>query len=228
VVAKAFGVLSDSNKRAIHDEGGDAEMNRGRSSGYQPYQRNGTYNRRGEEVSPEDLFNMFFGGTTAFRPQRHRQQQQRRHYQQEDDIGLGGLTQMMPIVLLILLAIFALLFSVENEPLYTFYPSTSNTQLRNTKTNHINYYVNPKSFDTQMQNNVLKIKRTERQIESDWLHELRVACQSEQRLRANLLTQADGLMFGIGRNERAYKKAKDMKLEKCDELRRLAPKLRNT
>lgn len=229
VVAKAFDVLSDSNKRAIHDQGGDAEMSRGRSSGFHSHHHQ-AYNRRyaNEEVSPEDLFNMFFGGGGVnFGPgnRAQRRQQQRRY--QEDDIGVVGLAQMMPVILLILVAIFALLFSTESEPLYTFYPTTTNNNLRNTKSNHINYYVNPQSFDTQVKNNINRFRRTENQIEMDWLHELRVACQSEQRMRANLLAQADGLMFGIGRNEKAYKKAESMTMEKCEELRRLAPKIRN-
>jgi curved DNA-binding protein CbpA len=250
VVAKAFDVLSDSNKRAIHDEGGDAEMSRGRSSAssfQQQYAR-----RQTDEVSPEDLFNMFFGGgmRSSFGPgfrggqqqqQRYRQQQQyqqqrfrqQQHARQRTTNGngdadlAGSLSQMMPIILIAILAIFALLFSFEGEPLYTFRPSPPNTNMRSTRSNNVNYYVNPKIFDTNVKNNMHKFARTERQIESEWVGELRGACQNEQRHKANLMAQADGVLFGIiGRNEKAYKKAENMKMKHCDELRRLAPKIR--
>ncbi|KAG2231912.1 hypothetical protein BDF21DRAFT_452476 [Thamnidium elegans] len=247
LVAKAFDILSDSNKRAIHDEGGDADGSRGRSSAASYHQQQYAYNRRsGDDVSPEDLFNMFFGGgmRNSFGPnmraqqqqQRYRQQQQQQRYRQQytrqqtrngDDDLAGNLSQMMPIILISILAIFALLFSFEGEPLYTFRPAPPNTNMRTTRANNINYYVNPKVFDTTVKNNMHKFSRTERQIETDWLGELRLNCQSEQRHRANLLAQADGVLFGIvGRNEKAYKKAENMKMANCDELRRLAPKIR--
>ncbi|OBZ91286.1 DnaJ subfamily B member 14 [Choanephora cucurbitarum] len=252
LVAKAFDVLSDSNKRAIHDEGGDIDNNRGRTSNsyYQPQH---TYQRRyTNEVTPEDLFNMFFGGGmrngfgTGFRQQQQyhqqfrsrqqqsrfgrqqQQQQQQRQYQQAYQQHTNGLTQFLPIILLLLVAVFAMLFSFEGEPTYSFRPTPSNTNLRTTQSNHINYYVNPNVFDTTIKNNRYKFKRTEKQIESDWLNELRHACQQEQRHKSNLLSQADGIMFGIiGRNEKAYKKAQNMKLKHCNELRRLSRKIRN-
>lgn len=248
MVAKAFDVLSDSNKRAIHDEGGDLDS-RGRStsSAYHQHQQY-AYNRRyTDEGSPEDLFNMFFGGGmrnnfgSGFRQQqqqqqRYRQQQQRYRQQQRYqraagngvDIDLSsGLSQMMPIILISILAIFALLFSFDGEPVYTFRPTTTNTNIRSTKSNNINYYVNPSVFDKTVKNNMYKFQRTERQIESEWIGELRTACQSEQRYRANKLAQADGIIFGIvGRDEKAYKAAENMKMKNCDELRRLLPKIR--
>lgn len=257
MVAKAFDVLSDSNKRVIHDEGGDADVSRGRSSASSFHQQQYAYSRRqADDVSPEDLFNMFFGGgmRSSFGPgfrqqqqqqQRYRQQQQQQRFRQQQqyqqhfarqqggrtngDADLAGsLSQMMPIILIAILAIFAILFSFEGEPLYTFRPNPpSNIKLRSTKSNNINYYVNPKIFDTTVKNNMHKFARTERQIESDWLQELRMSCQSEQRHKANLMAQADGVLFGIvGRNEKAYKKAENMKMKSCDELRRLASKIR--
>ncbi|CEP17378.1 hypothetical protein [Parasitella parasitica] len=243
LVSKAFDVLSDSNKRAIHDEGGDADTSRGRTSSYHQHHQQHAYNRRyGDEMSPEDLFNMFFGGgmRNNFGPnfreqqqqQRYRQQQQRFRQQQRQQRGgdgdfSGGLSQMMPIILISILAIFALLFSIDGDPLYTFRPQPPNTSLRSTKPNHINYYVNPKVFDSTVKSNIYKFQRTERQIENEWLGELRAACHQEQRQRANLMAQADGVVFGIiGRNEKAYKKAENMKMKNCEELKRLAPNIR--
>ncbi|KAI8345360.1 DnaJ domain-containing protein [Blakeslea trispora] len=250
LVAKAFDVLSDSNKRAIHDEGGDIDNSRGRSSASSYYQSQHTYQRRyAEEVTPEDLFNMFFGSGmrsgfgTGFRQHhsqfrsrqqhqqrsgRQQQQYQRQHQQQYQQHHTNGLSQFLPVILLLLLAIITMLFSFESEPPYSFRPTPPNTNLRTTQSNHINYYVNPKVFDKTIKNNRYKFQKTEKQIESDWLSELRHACQQEQRHKSNLLSQADGIMFGIiGRNEKAYKRAQNMKLKSCNELRRLSRKIRS-
>ncbi|KAF8967611.1 hypothetical protein BDZ97DRAFT_1903211 [Flammula alnicola] len=62
LVSKAFQVLSDPQKRAVYDSGTDPEDRHGgmssRSSGFAS---NGGARFDGE-LSPEDLFNMFFGG----------------------------------------------------------------------------------------------------------------------------------------------------------------------
>jgi len=77
VVSKAFTVLSDPQKRAVFDQYGPEDANKGRSSGVNydrsqpagyshqsPFARGGSgmHGFGGEEMSPEDLFNMFFGG----------------------------------------------------------------------------------------------------------------------------------------------------------------------
>jgi len=62
VVSKAFQVLSDANLRAAFDShGGDPES---RSSGVPSFRsaNGGGGMRFDNEVSPEELFNMFFGG----------------------------------------------------------------------------------------------------------------------------------------------------------------------
>lgn len=59
-VGLAYATLSDAQKRTIYDRYGDEDPdNRGGGGARGP---GGMHFRRGEEVNPEDIFNMFFGG----------------------------------------------------------------------------------------------------------------------------------------------------------------------
>lgn len=125
-VGLAYATLSDPQKRTIYDRYGDEDPdNRGGGGGGGP---GGVHFRRGQEVSPEEIFNMFFGGGMAgaggmpgfhvysngfggggfggpgmsFRgqPRAHRQQQQ------EPNVGFGNLLQLLPFLLIMLISFF--------------------------------------------------------------------------------------------------------------------------
>ncbi|KAF9339602.1 hypothetical protein BGZ91_005392 [Linnemannia elongata] len=145
IVSKAFTVLSDPQKRAIFDQHGPED---GKSSGVN-YDRaspmgaqgfgGGMHgmNGFGEEISPEELFNMFFGGgnfggsfhsatfagpgfgTRQFRthPQQTQHRQHRQHAQQQQG-GVGGgtsgfssLMQILPLILLFIMSMASNFFS---------------------------------------------------------------------------------------------------------------------
>ncbi|KAG0196100.1 hypothetical protein BGX28_000136 [Mortierella sp. GBA30] len=143
IVSKAFTVLSDPQKRAIFDQHGPED---GRSTGVNYDRASPTghgfsggmhgMNGFGEEISPEELFNMFFGGgnfggsfhsatfagpgfgTRQFRTRTHQaQRQQRQHPQQQAGGGGGGtsglasLIQILPLILLFIMSMTSSLFS---------------------------------------------------------------------------------------------------------------------
>ncbi|KAI6041307.1 hypothetical protein EDC04DRAFT_3060130 [Pisolithus marmoratus] len=66
MVSKAFQVLSDPQKRAVFDQHGSDPESRfsGMSSGRSPGFSSTPFTSSEGEVSPEELFNMFFGGGT--------------------------------------------------------------------------------------------------------------------------------------------------------------------
>ena len=130
-VGLAYATLSDGQKRAIYDRYGDEDPdNRGGGGGGM---RRANFN--GQEVSPEDIFNMFFGGgmppgaggfggpgvrvySTGFGPgfafggmngmhPNMRQQRQRQQQQQQQDPGFfGQLMQFLPLLLILVLSFF--------------------------------------------------------------------------------------------------------------------------
>ncbi|KAK3835553.1 MAG: hypothetical protein J3R72DRAFT_477479 [Linnemannia gamsii] len=144
IVSKAFTVLSDSQKRAIFDQHGPEDgkssgVNYDRASpmGAQGFGGGGMHGMHGfgEEVSPEELFNMFFGGgnfggsfhsatfagpgfgTRQFRT-RPQQTQQRQHRQQQQQggaaagtSGFASLIQILPLILLFIMSMASSFFS---------------------------------------------------------------------------------------------------------------------
>jgi DnaJ family protein B protein 12 len=230
VISKAFTVLSDPQKRAIHDAGGgDPEM-RSSSTTTRQYRQ---YNGGGaEEMTAEDLFDMFFGGGGGMRhPQYRRQQQfrhpffnaaqqQHRHARQQQQSPLAGWLQALPILVLLLYALLSGLFSQDSTPLYQFQPSTVYSQARTTLDLKIPYYVNPTSF-TPIANEHTKLKRMERQVESEYVNGLNVHCQNERRQRSFRMTQARGSVFGFGHDKVKYEQARNMPMKSCQELKEL-------
>lgn len=127
-VGLAYATLSDTQKRAIYDRYGDEDPDQ-RGGGMR---RGGGAHFHGQDVSPEDIFNMFFGGmppgaaggfggpgvrvySTGFGPgfafggmhpnmARQRAQQQR---QQQQDAGLlGQFLQFLPLLMILFLSFF--------------------------------------------------------------------------------------------------------------------------
>lgn len=60
-VGLAYATLSDSQKRTIYDRYGEEDPDN-RGGGMRPGGGGGVHFRPGQEVSPEEIFNMFFGG----------------------------------------------------------------------------------------------------------------------------------------------------------------------
>ncbi|KAG1148242.1 hypothetical protein G6F37_003512 [Rhizopus arrhizus] len=198
LIAKAYDVLSNPNERAAYDSGGNSRnKSKGTSSSF--YQPHYAYNRRyRQEVSPEDLFDIFFNsrgmqnsfGTSFYTPrhsssgyqrqqQYHRQQRQSQHGQEQDD----GLARYFPLAIILIILALSSIFSSQDEPLYTFQPAASNTYKRTTSRNYVDYYVNPDTFIEKVGNSRYKIRKTERQIEIDWVSELQKDCHREKRQR---------------------------------------------
>jgi DnaJ-class molecular chaperone len=100
-VGKAFTILSDPDKRAHYDRYGDQAPEQ-----TQRQARQHRYHQ--EDISPEEIFNMFFGG--GFRPRQpqraHPHQQRQRQAEQQDQ--RATFMQFLPLLLILLLSILSL------------------------------------------------------------------------------------------------------------------------
>eukprot|EP00531_Pseudo-nitzschia_arenysensis_P007200 CAMPEP_0116151554 /NCGR_PEP_ID=MMETSP0329-20121206/20161_1 /TAXON_ID=697910 /ORGANISM="Pseudo-nitzschia arenysensis, Strain B593" /LENGTH=449 /DNA_ID=CAMNT_0003648179 /DNA_START=85 /DNA_END=1434 /DNA_ORIENTATION=+ len=131
-VGLAYATLSDPQKRTIYDRYGEEDPdNRGGGMGGMRRGPGGVHFRPGQEVNPEDIFNMFFGGgmngmgggmhrgpggvhfTTnfggmprGFRHQNFRGGQQQQQQQEPEAPGLANLIQLLPFLMIMLLSFF--------------------------------------------------------------------------------------------------------------------------
>ena len=120
MIGNAFAILSDPQKRKQYDTYGSEDPSRSNVRSYERgFYRTSDYTRGFEaEISPEDLFNMFFGSgnlyaETPFRRQRHQRQGGHQTHTTHEAGGYGVVLQMMPVIILISLSLMSSLFVSE-------------------------------------------------------------------------------------------------------------------
>lgn len=245
MISKAFTVLSDPQKRAVHDAGGGDPEQRG-NGGFSGF-RTQTYGASpfGDEISPEDLFNMFFGGgmggraytfggptgfssatfvgpgfrartfNTAGGPYQRARSQQP---EQQQRTGWSIFLQLLPLLLLFGYTLFSGLF-VDDTPSFAFQSNSVYSQPRMTTRNHVRYFVNPAAF-RPYQDNRNKLYQFEYQVEKDWLQSLQQKCFMERKHRQMLLDKSKGTFGFINRDEKLYQEALNMQLDSCEAVKR--------
>ncbi|KAG7485766.1 hypothetical protein JOB18_017885 [Solea senegalensis] len=216
-IGNAYAVLSNPDKRRQYDlTGGEEPSNLGHSH------HGGFDFHRGFEadITPEDLFNMFFGGGFPSSSAQNGRTSYSHHtdYRQErtEERGDGGFSmfiQLMPIVLLILVSVLSQL--LVSPPPYSLYsrPSTGQTLKRQTENLHVDYYVT-KDFKSEFRGSALQ--QIEKNVEEDYVANVRNNCWKERQTKTDLLYAAK-----VYRDDRMRKKAELMTMENCKELDRL-------
>ncbi|XP_057273917.1 dnaJ homolog subfamily B member 14 isoform X2 [Pezoporus wallicus] len=221
-IGNAYAVLSNPEKRKQYDLTGSEEQTCSHPS-------NGRFNfHRGCEadITPEDLFNMFFGGAFPTgsvhsfsngragysHPNQHRQS----GHEREEERGDGGFSmfiQLMPIIVLILVSLLSQLM-VSNPP-YALYPRSSTGQTIKMQTENLRviYYVN-KDFKNEYKGESLQ--KVEKSVEEDYVSNIRNNCWKERQQKTDLLYAAK-----VYRDDRLRRKADSMSMDNCKELERL-------
>ncbi|XP_026873747.2 dnaJ homolog subfamily B member 14 [Electrophorus electricus] len=219
-IGNAYAVLSNPDKRRQYDLTGGEEPSSPGHGGHGGFE----FHRGFEaDITPEDLFNMFFGGgfpsssTHTFTNGRDRYTQHSDHARRErEERGDGGFSmfiQLMPIVVLILVSVLSQL--MVSTPPYSLYsrPSTGQTVKRQTENLRVDYFVT-RDFKSEYKGSALQ--KIEKSVEEDYVNNVRNNCWKERQTKTDLLYAAK-----VYRDERLRKKAELMTMDNCKELDRL-------
>ncbi|KAM9134560.1 dnaJ homolog subfamily B member 12 isoform 1-T3 [Pangshura tecta] len=213
-IGNAYAVLSNPEKRKQYDQFGDEKVNPSRHG------HSHTDFHRGFEadISPEDLFNMFFGGgfpssnVHVYSNGRMRYTYHQRHDRREHqgDGGLGLFVQLMPILILIIVS--ALSQMMVSSPPYSLShrPSVGHTHRRVTEHLKVVYYVAENFAEEYTGTN---LKNVERSVEDDYIANLRNNCWKEKQQKEGLLYRAR--YFG---DSDLYQRAQRMGTPSCSRL----------
>ncbi|KAK7930512.1 hypothetical protein WMY93_006907 [Mugilogobius chulae] len=218
-IGNAYAVLSNTDKRRQYDLSGGEEP----SSPSHTHAGGFDFHRGFEaDITPEDLFNMFFGGgfpsstTHTFSNGRSSYSRHTDGHERTNDRGDGGFSmfiQLMPILVLILVSVLSQM--MVSPPPYSLYarPSTGQTIKRQTENLHVDFYVT-KDFKSEYKGSALQ--QIEKSVEEDYVSNVRNNCWKERQTKTDLLYAAK-----VYRDDRMRKKAELMTMDNCKELDRL-------
>ncbi|XP_028331883.1 dnaJ homolog subfamily B member 12b [Gouania willdenowi] len=206
-IGNAYAVLSNVNKRRQYDECGEERRHPSRHR-----QNDGNFE---PDISPEDLFNMFFGGgypasnAHVYTNGQRYQRRERRERQQRDG-GLALFVQVMPILILVIVS--ALSQIMVNHPSYSlsFRPSAGYSHKRLTENLKVPYYVG-EQFSNEFHG--VNLKNVERAVEDDYISNLRNNCWKEKQQKEGMLYRAR--YFG---DSDLYQRAQRARTPSCAKL----------
>ncbi|KAK3089874.1 hypothetical protein FSP39_007244 [Pinctada imbricata] len=170
------------------------------------------------DISPEELFNMFFGGgfpqTHVYRTHTgHRSTRTHHHYRREtvsNDGSYALLLQLTPILLLVFLSLLSSFFV--SDPMYSLNRSEKYYHERKTQNLQIPYYVKT-DFRVEFKSD---LRRIERQVEEEFISNLRQNCWRERSYKESMLWRARNYA-----DARLYEKAQNLETPNCDRLQRI-------
>mmetsp|Transcript_13795 Transcript_13795/g.22974 ORF Transcript_13795/g.22974 Transcript_13795/m.22974 type:complete len:430 (-) Transcript_13795:366-1655(-) len=249
-VSTAFDVLSDPSKRELYDQvGHENAEDQMRQSGGGAGGPGGMHGFRGfrthgnmQEVSPEELFNMFFQGAgPGFRAQfgggrprgggrgggrgRGGGAAGAGGYEdaQQDQQGgsmIQNLFQFLPVLLMLLMS-FSSFSGSGNQPQYSLHPQGMFQREKRTSMTgispNIKFYVNS-HFDQTYKPFSDAYRQLEKQVEADYKYALGQKCSNEKAYRNNRIYQA---RFS---GTQAKQRAEALQMPSCDELQERFPR----
>lgn len=248
-IGRAYEVLSDKKKRDTFDRYGEDGLRPGGvgsgSSGSSRTTFTTSYGYGGGDgrafegnITPEEIFNMFFNGGLASgsftsrrwqsnnsHRQRHYHSSNNHHHsqhdgqQQEVSPGLNLLVQLLPVLVLISLSLAS--YWLQTDPPYSLHPATKYIFRRTIEKYGIDYYVK-EDFEKQYRGQDLK--RVESQVFEDYIYELRTTCLKERNYKENMLYRAQYVYF----SERLLEEARNLKTPSCSKYEKLRPHLRHS
>mmetsp|Transcript_36208 Transcript_36208/g.46088 ORF Transcript_36208/g.46088 Transcript_36208/m.46088 type:complete len:374 (-) Transcript_36208:260-1381(-) len=211
LIGQAYGVLSDSEKKANYDRYGDDD---GGGMGGERYRR---YHYE-DDISPEDIFNMFFGVP----PSRMRRGGSNFHVYRAGGFprqqgqggsggGIGQFLQMLPLLALMLFSFFS--YPTQQDPLYQLSPKGSYQTVRYTD-REVPYYVQD-SFRREYGRNRNTLRQVERMVHEDYKTALRYECTHQRDQQKRMYHSAKQHRNKEYRDE-AMDKARNFQMPACE------------
>uniref|UniRef100_UPI003F7C982E dnaJ homolog subfamily B member 12b n=1 Tax=Danio rerio TaxID=7955 RepID=UPI003F7C982E len=208
-IGNAYAVLSNGEKRRQYDQFGEERSSGGSRS-------NHTNTQFEADISPEDLFNMFFGGgfpssnVHMYSNGRMRFNQHQGERGEHRGGGLALLMQLMPILILVIVSALSQMM-VTNPPYSLSYkPSAGHTHKRVTQGLGVAYFVTER-FSQEFSG--VSLQQVERSVEDDYISNLRNNCWKEKQQKEGLLYRAR--YFG---DSELYQRAQRMGTPSCSRL----------
>ncbi|GAA6223412.1 dnaJ homolog subfamily B member 12-like [Lates japonicus] len=208
-IGNAYAVLSNAEKRRQYDQYGEERSHPSRHRHHRDFEA---------DISPEDLFNMFFGGgfpssnVHVYRNGRmhfaHHNRQERR--EQQRDGGLALFVQLMPILILIIVSALSQMMVTQPPYSLSYRPSAGHIHKRQTSHLKVPFYVGDRFNEEYSGNN---LKNVERSVEEDYISNLRNNCWKEKQQKEGLLYRAR--YFG---DSELYQRAQRMGTPSCSRL----------
>lgn len=212
-VGKAFTTLSDPDKRAHYDRFGDqAPEHTQHAARARRYQQ--------DDISPDEIFNMFFGG--GFRPRQprghgHQRAQPAQAAQQDQRTAFF---QFLPLLLILLLSLLTMP-SAPDVP-FSMHPTQQYNVARSTQMNSvakgIPYYVE-RDFDRKYTNHWRDLLRVEQTVEQHHLSRLADSCENLKMKQRRMIHRARN-SNSVDR-EAQMRAALELKMPACEQLKAL-------
>uniref|UniRef100_A0A3Q4BSY9 J domain-containing protein n=1 Tax=Mola mola TaxID=94237 RepID=A0A3Q4BSY9_MOLML len=222
-IGNAYAVLSNPEKRQQYDQYGDqsaASSAPQHSSHSRPgYYR--SFHRDFEaDISPEELFNIFFGGrfpTGNIHVYTNQGASYSQFYQPRRRRAYESLL-LLPVLVLILISVFTQMMATNPPYSLSYKPAMGLVVSRETQHMGVPYYVD-KSFEKEYRG--VALDELEKTIESDYIEHLQNSCWKEKQQKSDLANLGQ-----LYRDERLKQKAESMRLDSCEKLHRLVGRQR--
>ncbi|XP_076459161.1 dnaJ homolog subfamily B member 14-like [Babylonia areolata] len=211
-IGNAYAVLSDPEKRRKYDVYGP-ELQQQSSHYHSDYTHGGFEG----DITPEELFNMFFGGGFPSGNVRRSHHHHRSHFytyssggdhQSESNTTL--LLQLAPVLLLILLSLMSSFFI--SDPVFSLQRTEKYSVKKETYNLKAPYYVK-QDFRTEYRG---ELRRIERMVEEEYISQLRSNCWRERTYKENMLWRARN--YG---DAKLYQQAVETKTPSCDRIQQI-------
>lgn len=253
-VGLAYGTLSDPQKRTIYDRYGEEDPDNRGGGGGGARGPGGVHFRHGEDINPEEIFNMFFGGGMpmpggggrgfhvytngfggGFGPGVQFRQQQRgrgnaQQQQQPAPNALAMLMQFLPFLIILSLSFFNMSDSSGHDITKNRYFSLTQTtpyiNPLNTRLTTVKDipYFVTDKFMRTYHRDRYQLAQVERLVERTYNQYLDNECNEQKKHKRQLQKAARKLSDSDPKKERQLRKADAYELSRCDELQDLFPK----